>query len=427
MNKTVKIIGIISLIFLLTGIIMKSFYVPNQLIILAAGIILFDLVILPYLLVFSIKRSADRKGKLLHIAGCLSGFIFLVSFALALQRMWQIFMPVTIITGILSVGYFIFLILNRKDLSVEKVKWQFLSAYLAMIILIFLNLPVEMQGAAMFYNPPVPNPSYEKGQGPLVYIDQGHHNFHTLDGRLRSTGHLLKRDGFIVLAYDGQFTSEKLKDCKILMIVNALHESNVNRWILPTYSAFTDEEIEVIRDWVSHGGSLFLVADHMPLAGAAAKLASLFGFTLHNGYAMDTIGRADYFIRSDSSLHENIITNGKNPGERVDSILTFTGHAFEVPDDAIPIMTFPKGYLQWYTDTAGRFRNIIPEPITGFYQGAFKKYGDGRVFILGEAMMITAQLGAGLSWIKIGMNSPSAPDNHQLLLNIIRWLDGKLE
>jgi hypothetical protein len=29
-------------------------------------------------------------------------------------------------------------------------------------------------------------------------------------------------------------------------------------------------------------------------------------------------------------------------------------------------------------------------------------------------------LGAGLSWIKIGMNSPNAPNNYKLLLNIIR-------
>lgn len=90
-------------------------------------------------------------------------------------------------------------------------------------------------------------------------------------------------------------------------------------------------------------------------------------------------------------------------------------------------MTFPAGYLQWCPDTAWRFENTVPVPIIGFCQGAYKKYGDGRVVVLGEAMMITAQLSAGLSWIRIGMNSPKAPYNHQLLLNIIRWLDGKME
>jgi hypothetical protein len=426
MNKTIRIIGIISIALLFIGAFMRFFYIPNQLIILGAGIVLFILIILPSFLVFNLKRSASWKEKLMHIAGFLICVTFIIFFGIILQRNQAVFTVIAIVSGILTLAYFILLLLKRTDIIDEKIKWPFLASYLSVVILVFLNLPVEIQGAAMFYNPPVPDPSYERGQGPVIYIDQGHYNFHTLNGRLRSTGHLLKRDGYNVRAYDGQFETEKLKDCKILMIVNALNDSNVNRWIVPIYSAFTDEEIEVVRDWVSRGGSLFLVADHMPLAGAAAKLASQFGFTLHNGYALDTMGRADYFVRSDSSLHENIITNGKNSGERVDSILTFTGHAFEIPGDAIPIMIFPEGYLQWCPDTAARFTNIIPEPVTGLYQGAFKKYGHGRVVILGEAMMITAQLGYGLSWIRIGMNSPGAPYNHQLLLNIIHWLDGKI-
>ena len=40
--------------------------------------------------------------------------------------------------------------------------------------------------------------------------------------------------------------------------------------------------------------------------------------------------------------------------------------------------------------------------------------------------MFTAQL-AGPQKRKGGMNSELAPENHQLLLNIIHWLDGKLE
>jgi hypothetical protein len=236
---------------------------------------------------------------------------------------------------------------------------------------------------------------------------------------------LLKRDGFKIISTEGQFESAKLADCKILMIVNAIHKSNLEDWTLPTPSAFSGDEIKVVKDWVYKGGSLFLVADHMPFAGAASKLASEFGFILHNGFALDTIGRADYFLRSDSTLHDNIITNGTNADERVDSILTFTGHAFEIPDDATPIMTFSDAYLEWCPDTAWRFENTVPESIAGLSQGAFKEFGEGRVVILGEAMMITAQLAAGLSWKKIGMNSPQAPYNYQLLLNIVRWLDGE--
>jgi hypothetical protein len=39
--------------------------------------------------------------------------------------------------------------------------------------------------------------------------------------------------------------------------------------------------------------------------------------------------------------------------------------------------------------------------------------------------MFTAQL-AGQKKIKVGMNTKLASENHQLLLNIIHWLDRKI-
>jgi hypothetical protein len=376
MNKTIKAIGFISLIFLLTSVIMKVFYIPNQLIILGAGILFFNLIILPSFLVFKLKRSANTYERILHIAGFLFCFIFIIAFVITLQRQSVPFIIITICSGILFLGYFVFLITKTGDVREEKIKWMFLSAYLSAVILVFLNLPVEMQAADKFYNPPILHPSYSKDMGPVIFIDQGHNNIHTLNGRLRSTAKLLRRDGYRVLSYEGQFESSRLKEGKILMIVNAVHKSNLEDWTLPTPSAFSDDEIKDVTDWVYQGGSLFLVADHMPFAG-----------------------------------------------EWVDSILTFTGHAFEIPEDATPIMTFSEDYMQWCPDTAWKFQNTIPEAITGYSQGAFKKFGKGRVVVLGEAMMITAQLAIGLSWQKIGMNTPQALYNYQLLLNITHWLD----
>jgi hypothetical protein len=425
MNKTIRIIGIISIALISAGAIMRFLYIPDQVIILGAGIALFVLLILPAFLVFNLKRSANWKGWLLHITGFLFCTAFVLSFIIILQRGPKIFTDISVVSGILVLAYFILLLLKRTDIIDEKIKWPFLAAYLSIVILIFLNLPVEIQGADKFYRPDIGPPSYHKNGGPVVFIDQGHFNFHTLNGRLRSSVQLLKRDGYRVLPYDGKFESGKLKDCHILMIVNALNESDTKNWVLPTRSAFDDAEIKAVTDWVSDGGSLLLVADHMPFAGAAGKLAAQFGFSPGNGFAMDTIGKDDYFVRADTTLHSNFITNGRNEDEQVDSILSFTGHAFEIPDDAVPFMTFSDAYLQWYPDTAWNFRNIVPVNIKGYSQGAYKKYGEGRVVILGEAMMITAQLGLGLSWKKIGMNSPQAPYNHQLLLNIIHWLDGK--
>lgn len=58
--------------------------------------------------------------------------------------------------------------------------------------------------------------------------------------------------------------------------------------------------------------------------------------------------------------------------------------------------------------------------------GAYRTYGKGRITIFGEAAMFSTQI-AGPEKIKMGMNNKVAPENHQLLLNIIHWLDGKLE
>ncbi len=82
------------------------------------------------------------------------------------------------------------------------------------------------------------------------------------------------------------FGNEALRHCDVLVISNALHEGNVSDWSLPTPSAFTSEEVESVRARVEAGGGLWLIADHMPLPGAAHELAATFGFELGNGFAM---------------------------------------------------------------------------------------------------------------------------------------------
>jgi len=61
----------------------------------------------------------------------------------------------------------------------------------------------------------------------------------------------------------------------------------------------------------------------------------------------------------------------------------------------------------------------------GLSQGAFKTFGKGRIVVFGEASLFSAQIGEPGDR-KMGMNSEMAEDNHQLLLNIIHWLDGIL-
>ena len=300
-----------------------------------------------------------------------------------------------------------------------------------LIFLIFLMSPYwlfSQQIADTTYNPIIQNPEYDTGKGSVVFIDEGHHNFHTKNGRYKAFSNLLERDGYNVKEYIGVFKKNELAKGKILVISNALNEINVADWFLPNPSAFTINEIEIVKKWVYDGGSLFLIADHMPMAGAAKDLAAKFEFEFTNGFAFDTIsGGPAYFNLKERTLTESIITKGRDPSERVEQIVSFTGQAFKIPDDATPILTFKKNYVNMLPDTAWVFDDETTKfNVNGWSQGAYKKYGKGKVVVFGEAAMFTAQL-AGPEKIRAGMNTEIAKENYRLLLNIIHWLDGNLD
>src|ERR1035437_2106240 len=107
------------------------------------------------------------------------------------------------------------------------------------------------------------------GKGAVVAIDKAHNNFHTLDGRFAAFGNLLRADGYIVKDFDSELTTQKLNNINILVISNSLNIRNANGdWSKPPPSAFTPGEISALNTWVKNGGSLLLIADHMPMPGA---------------------------------------------------------------------------------------------------------------------------------------------------------------
>ncbi|HYI76563.1 MAG TPA: DUF4350 domain-containing protein [Chryseolinea sp.] len=282
---------------------------------------------------------------------------------------------------------------------------------------------ISQQVADTLYNPVVSSPVYSRGQGSIIMLDDAHANFHTLNGRFKAFATVLKNDGYVLQASSESFTSAQLSRGKILVIANALHPSNGQQWTLPTPSAFTDTEIEVVNDWVKNGGSLFLIADHMPFPGAAEKLAASFGFKFHNGFAMKTGGQ-DIFSPG-KGLTVNVLTKGRNEKETITSLQTFTGQAFEIPKSAQPVVVLNSKYTVKLPQTAWEFKKDTPSISgEGLAQGAYMNYGKGRIVVFGEAAMFTAQL-QGKN--KIGMNEKSASQNAQFLLNTIHWLDGILE
>ncbi|MBK6542796.1 MAG: DUF4350 domain-containing protein [Flavobacteriales bacterium] len=267
-------------------------------------------------------------------------------------------------------------------------------------------------------------PAYPKGQGPVVVLDEAHFNFHTLGGRYYAFGKVLENDGYVIRPGTEDLTLPYLEEARILVISNAL--SGDGSWQLPTADAFTKEEAEVVRAWVHNGGGLFLIADHMPFAGAAARLGLIFGVNWINGYAVRKDRAPEFFSRKAGTLTTNPITDGGGVLERIDSVQTFTGSAFLVPPEAIPITRLKDDYEILLPTTAGQF-NDSTAYVDGSYftNGAMLSFGKGRVVFFGEAAMFSAQL-QGPDRLPMGMNQPGSEQNPQLLLNVIHWLDRRL-
>ena len=273
--------------------------------------------------------------------------------------------------------------------------------------------------------------TYSRGTGPLVLIDEAHHNFHTAGGRYRPFARLLESDGLRVAANTRQLAAAVLANARVLVVANALNQRNERQsdWRLPALSAFDDSEIAATVAWVRNGGSLLIIADHMPFAGAATKLAAAFGIHFFNGYAL--WGEADprtgdypiTFRRSDGTLRANAIVDGGIPTARVDSIESFTGSAFWIDSPAaLPIMRLPTKTRIMMPVVAWQFSDSTATVAgDGLLQGGALTFGRGRVAVFGEAAMFTAQR-KGEASVPMGMNAPAASQNAQFVLNVVHWL-----
>ncbi|MBU2501267.1 energy transducer TonB [bacterium] len=283
----------------------------------------------------------------------------------------------------------------------------------------------QEQEAAGDFTPRVEHPAFKPGTGPEIWIDEAHHNFHTRGGRYRAFGDLLEADGFQVAASVQPFTSGSLDGCDILVISNALSEQDGEDWALPSASAFTPEEIAVVRDWVDQGGGLWLIVDHMPMPGCNNELAAAFGVSFSNGYAMVPGHQgALVFRREDGGLADHPITWGARADEKIGTVASFTGSAFRADPSFEPLMILPPDTESWLTASAGDFTDDTPrEDVGGWLQGGVQEVGRGRIAVFGEAAMFTAQVARdGDAEVRFGFIAPAAPDNQQFLLNVARWL-----
>lgn len=295
----------------------------------------------------------------------------------------------------------------------------------AALLLAVPPLAAAQQVADTSFRPVIRAPAYEPGTGPVVLLDEAHVNFHTVEGRYAPFVALLRRDGFVVRPNRSRFTRAVLDSARVLVIANALARANETHWRLPNPSAFAPDEITAVREWVRDGGSLLLIADHMPMAGAAEALAYEFGVVFSNGFATDSVGDTGpvRFRTSDETLVRHRILEGRSANERIDSVTSFTGSAFRlITGGGKPLMVLPRGTTILLPQVAWQFSDSTPR-VRGDWmlQGAAIQFGRGRVVVLGEAAMLSAQV-AGAQRTPMGMNAPVATQNAQFALNILHWL-----
>jgi len=286
----------------------------------------------------------------------------------------------------------------------------------------------------------VAKPSYVGG-GPTVAIDEAHANFHTAGGNYKPFAELLRNDGYNVVRLEQKLDAHALDGVDVLVVANA----NAGNFTDP---AFTEEECDAVADWVRAGGSLLLIADHAPYGASTANLAARFGIGMGRGWVFDvTSGRVSTqltFSAADGSLGSHPVLRGREAGEEVRVVRSFTGQSLGVPLDATVLLALSPTAREAATtddldaEAAALSASAAAGPaesrsvsVAGRAQGLALRFGQGRVMAFGEAAMFSAQVATlqgqnGPVTIKAGMNVPGT-DNRQLALNVVHWLSGLLE
>lgn len=275
----------------------------------------------------------------------------------------------------------------------------------------------------------VPKPAYAIIH-PKALLDEAHNNFHTASGRYKPFADLITNDGYQVTPNKQKFTKERLKGCDVLVISNALGAPAM-RSAAASNPAFTDEECDAVRDWVRQGGNLLLIADHAPMGAANEKLGLRFGVEMSKGYTADPANHdeetgSQSFIKysiDNKLLVDHPITRGRDAGERISKVIAFTGQSLRGPEASVAFLKLADTAVDVTPARQGSEAKQVSA--AGHAQGIAFKFGKGRVVVLGEAGMLSAQIGAGPSKRKFGMNRPGI-DNRQLALNIMHWLSGLL-
>lgn len=301
----------------------------------------------------------------------------------------------------------------------------------------------QTQGGDPDYRPVVARPAYA-AQGPLIALDAAHRSDQTLDDRYAGFGALARADGYRIEPLTRTFDQPGALDgVSILVIANPASPRDGS-----SASAFTEGEIDAVDAWVRAGGSLLLAVDHAPHGAAAEALGQRFGVDMGKGYAFQISPRtgapSTQMGFPEPALGDHPILRGRDADERVRTVFAYTGQSLKGPpgstvlaamsDDAWEAPDLPA--LDAIADRleAGEPADVVlpsaARPLSGRAQSVAFTHGEGRVVVLGEAGMLTAQRirfpdASGRPDMRFGLQD-DGHDDQQFALNILHWLSGLL-
>lgn len=304
-------------------------------------------------------------------------------------------------------------------------------SFAVIVACLFLAQAITTRGQQMAdpdFDTKVARPAYTR-KHPRVLFDEAHRNFHTTDGRYKPFASLIANDGYQITPNKEKFQKSLLKGYDILVIANAAGP-DARLGVAAKESAFTDEECDAVRDWVRAGGSLLLVADHSPYGSAAENLGKRFGVDMSKGYTADPENYDKesnnqgliIYTRASGRLSDHPITRGRNASERINRIIAFTGQSLKGPADAVAFMRLADSAIDTFPKPGGE-REKPDVSAAGRAQGIAMRVGRGRVVMLGEAAMLSAQVikRPDRPDFRMGMNVAGI-DNRQFALNTLHWL-----
>jgi len=148
-------------------------------------------------------------------------------------------------------------------------------------------------------------------------------------------------------------------------------------------------------------------------------LAEALGVTMHKGFVEVPGEKSDplLFTLENGRLGPHPIITGQHSGASISRVMTCTGQSLDGPPGSTVLLRLPDTAVE-SVPVGG---DSLAQRPAGPAQGLAFELGRGRVVVLGEGGMLTAQVNRR---VRYGINAPGN-DNQQFVLNVMRWLSGK--